>query len=151
MLAKLIADYAVAKKELVAKMEVALKQELREVFVKCPELKNIVWAQYAPYFNDGDECVFAVHEPTFTNDEFDHSIAYGETPNQGDDGIWAWGYNCYNSQEGAVPEEYHSVFEELRKSLASSEMEPILREMFGNHVIVQVTADGVTVEGYSHD
>jgi hypothetical protein len=31
-------------------------------FAANPEVKRIHWLQYTPYFNDGDECVFSVHD-----------------------------------------------------------------------------------------
>ena len=33
-----------------------------DFFAKYPEAKKIVWAQYAPSFNDGAPCIFEVHE-----------------------------------------------------------------------------------------
>lgn len=41
----------------------ALVEAIKEVFQKHPEIASIGWCQYAPHFNDGDPCVFRVHEP----------------------------------------------------------------------------------------
>jgi len=35
------------------------------LFEVCPEIESVYWAQYTPYFNDGDSCVFSVHEPQY--------------------------------------------------------------------------------------
>lgn len=32
-----------------------------EVFKKYPDIKNIGWTQYTPYFNDGEPCEFGVN------------------------------------------------------------------------------------------
>jgi len=41
----------------------ALKEALAEFFDKYPEVETVQWTQYAPYFNDGDACVFSVNDP----------------------------------------------------------------------------------------
>jgi hypothetical protein len=40
-------------------------------FDECPKVQAVVWSQYTPYFNDGDECVFSVNEPCFVTKNFD--------------------------------------------------------------------------------
>lgn len=40
----------------------AVKQEILSIFDEFPHVKKIAWKQYTPYFNDGDPCVFAIHE-----------------------------------------------------------------------------------------
>ena len=48
-------------------------EKLKEFFVKFweenPAIRAVTWTQYAPYFNDGDACVFSVNDPYFTNAE----------------------------------------------------------------------------------
>lgn len=40
-------------------------------FDECPKIQAVIWTQYTPYFNDGDECVFSVNEPYFITKNFD--------------------------------------------------------------------------------
>jgi hypothetical protein len=40
-------------------------------FDECPKVQAVVWSQYTPYFNDGDECIFSVNEPCFVTKNFD--------------------------------------------------------------------------------
>jgi len=36
--------------------------EVQKVFDENPKLLAVCWNQWAPYFNDGDPCIFGVHE-----------------------------------------------------------------------------------------
>ena len=40
-----------------------IKQISDEVFSAMPEIYAFGWTQYAPYFNDGDPCIFGVNDP----------------------------------------------------------------------------------------
>ena len=45
-----------------AKAKVLMHEAFKDFFSKYNEVvENIFWTQYAPYFNDGEECVFSVH------------------------------------------------------------------------------------------
>ena len=46
-------------------------QIIKLFFDECPKVQAVVWSQYTPYFNDGDECVFSVNEPCFITKNFD--------------------------------------------------------------------------------
>jgi len=46
-----------------------LSEAFKEFFTKYPVVEAIAWTQYAPYFNDGDRCVFSVHELCATLDK----------------------------------------------------------------------------------
>lgn len=65
-----------------AKLEEMRKAHMKELqgdfneiiklfFDECPNVQAVVWSQYTPYFNDGDECVFRVNEPCFITKNFD--------------------------------------------------------------------------------
>ncbi len=43
--------------------ESLIKTAFLEFFNQCPRVESIVWVQYAPYFNDGNPCIFSVDEP----------------------------------------------------------------------------------------
>lgn len=48
-----------------------ITRELGQFFERVPQLKSLHWRQYTPYFNDGEPCVFRVHEVSmlFEGDE----------------------------------------------------------------------------------
>lgn len=65
-----------------AKIEAMRKAHMKELqgdfneiiklfFEECPKVQAVVWSQYTPYFNDGDECIFSVNEPYFITKNFD--------------------------------------------------------------------------------
>lgn len=39
-----------------------LTEEFKKLFEDVPELESLKWTQYTPHFNDGDACVFGVHD-----------------------------------------------------------------------------------------
>ena len=62
----IIEKYSEAKNAFQTEAPGLLKEEFKEFFKKVPEVKVIKWAQYTPYFNDGDACIFGVNEPTYS-------------------------------------------------------------------------------------
>lgn len=126
MFDNLINEYEQARYKLISKVRNSLEDHFLEVFNKYPEIKVIQWAQYTPYFNDGDTCEFYVNEfEVFDSFEID-----------------------YDNTKYAS--EYPSllVINDFADSDIGSE---IFKEMFGDHSIVSVTRDGVDIEWCDHD
>lgn len=57
------------RKELRARGESLVKEEIEKFFADNPRVQGVTWTQYAPYFNDGDACIFSVHEFWVTHAE----------------------------------------------------------------------------------
>ena len=57
---------AAAYEKMNAESKGIIVQASKMLYEKYPDLKSIHWTQYTPYFNDGDECEFGVHEICFT-------------------------------------------------------------------------------------
>lgn len=59
-----------------------LIEQLFEPFLKRHKgkIEKIGWTQYTPYFNDGDACVFSVHQPGYkiVGDNMDEDDGYDE-------------------------------------------------------------------------
>jgi len=53
------------RKELAAPLRSTLFERMQRVLIELPEIDSIEWNQYTPYFNDGEECTFSVHELRF--------------------------------------------------------------------------------------
>ena len=127
----------------------------KELFVAYPELKSFGWKQYTPYFNDGEACEFeSLHYyPTINgNEENDgaseqaegeldivmlgsetrYGVGWKKIPNPD--------YDPYYSDIVATVKEFLNQFD-------SDDME----ELFGDHVSIHVTENGVVVEEYDHD
>jgi hypothetical protein len=129
-----------------------------------PYIAKLGWTQYTPYFNDGDPCVFSVGEPWFRTvdddeDEDDYSLAIGYSghPTLGKrDYEWDNARDFDNRRkvfkpyEGTHRESFDACLA-LSEAIESGAFDDVLLEAFGDHCQVTVTADGITVDEYSHD
>ena len=71
------------KKKYMQELQDEFNEIIKLFFEECPKVQAVVWAQYTPYFNDGDECIFSVNEPYFVVEGFDSNeledpYAYGD-------------------------------------------------------------------------
>lgn len=109
------------------------KAAFGEVFAAHPEITAIRWAQYAPSFNDGDPCVFSVHE---------WYAKIGDTKEGGDndDGFLL-------SYESEKVEEAEDDIDALFALFDDDVME----DEFGSSVKVTATRDGFETEEYNDD
>jgi hypothetical protein len=98
-----------------------LAQNFKELFEKYPKLETISWSQYTPYFNDGEECTFRSN----------HKYADIE-------GI------DYNDKE------YEIIEKELQDFMGQFDDE-LLCNLFGDHVQLVVSKEGISVEDYDHE
>lgn len=138
------------------------KEITKEVFEKNPAVTAIIWTQYTPYFNDGDPCVFRVHDPYFTNaneEQMEDISSWGEYEGE-DQAVFSEGAWILTSDSDYAAERRKGMdlqgcdFESLSafdKMLQSSEMEDVMLSMFGDHVRVVATRDGFDVEDHDHD
>lgn len=76
-LTKLIEEIAQLRADFITKAGALFKTDVASVFEALPELEFITWTQYSPYFNDGDECTFSVHDLEYK--------LKGETPEDDDE------------------------------------------------------------------
>jgi hypothetical protein len=163
---KLIADQRELQRQFQEQAQALFKETTTEFFNLNPGINAVKWEQMVPYFNDGDECVFSVHTPTFTNatgEDLESVMFYGEYDGDNDD-IWAVdnmkyvlnsGRDYYESDKRkilagpAVDVESCDLFSSM---IQSSEFEPVLQQMFGSHARVTITRDGIDAEEYfNHD
>lgn len=160
---ELFAQIAKGKEE-ISKIKTELKEKLRnnfhgltkELFQTFPELKSIGWKQYTPYFNDGETCEFrSMHDyPTINgNDE-----NYGESKQEdgvldivtlGSETIWKRGEgNVTNPDYNPYYKEIVDTVKEFLNQFDDEDME----DLFGNHVSIHITENGVEVVEYNdHD
>jgi hypothetical protein len=152
-------------------------------FEECPKVQAVIWSQYTPYFNDGDECVFSVNEPNFVTKNFDpddlqNPYEYEDADEYGclkvpscvanwDEEIardraelakptasdWVKGYypKCIAALEQMKID--FPGYDVKIKAFADllSNNEDMLREVYGDHAAVYLTAAEVIVEEYVHD
>lgn len=125
-----------------------LRPTFKELFVpfleKWEQVKFFRWTQFTPYFNDGEPCVFHVHDLYgYTGHEEE------ELDDEGSLRGWRDPERLEN-QFGDKAAEVCSEFKVLAKEFGDIP-EDILKELFGDHARVTVTRDGIDVEEYSHD
>jgi hypothetical protein len=146
----LIKEFEAQQSEFRKKLEVEMKKTFKSFFDEVTDVKTIIWTQYAPYFNDGDECIFHVHAATFTNatGEELENIHYGEYVGE-DESIFAYGEDSY-SDHNLAPETQQAC-DALDSLIQSQAVEAIFQALFGSHVKVTATAAGFDTEHYDHD
>lgn len=155
--------------------EAALKDAFKDVFDKYPEIKEIYWCQYTPYFNDGDVCHFSVHEFDVSlkcPDDLDSRIEAKETELEASQTAadserlqkeldlltslrdfceeeWSYGESLYVLKRinDARPQEIAKAVKDLQRELPSD----VLESVFGDHARITATREGFSVTEEEHD
>lgn len=116
--------YKDARKALVDMSQEAFRELAQQVFSKYQDVASFSWVQYTPYWNDGDPCVFSVHN-------YEECIEI----------------NGEEQEYGGA----HPACSYIVKMLGGFPGE-ILRDVFGDHCKVIVHKDGkAEVEEYEHE
>lgn len=138
-----------------------------------PGIESFGWIQYTPYFNDGEQCVFSVGNvwfltPDDTVDkedqrlrEEDYYVWEEEHSYSGKKGfartVDVWTYpetGRPHKEEVDNPrwdQRRYERCEVLSQMLYSSHFNLALMAKFGDHAIVTVNKDKITVEFYEHE
>ena len=129
--------------------------QLIDNVLNLPGVVALKWDQYTPYFNDGDECVFYVHEPRviLTGEEGAEDFDYGDgrTTYELWDQPWENGKYVGERVYRVGDIDTTKIYYALEKLSATGTWESIARENFGDHAEVTATKDGFSVEYYEHD
>lgn len=118
----------------------AFKECVKVFFQACPEVQAVVWSQYTPYFNDGDECTFGVNEVTFVLQNFDRDDLLNPYEYEDDE----YGVGSYDTS-GKYKPEYRKLSSFINAN------EDIMKSCFGDHTSVYVTPTEIITEEYDHD
>lgn len=149
-----------------------LSEKLFKVFEENPELTQISWTGYTPYFNDGETCEYGVNEPSFCfTEEFAKSLIDTTYLKK-----WTNEVRKVTAEEASVLTgaedglDYERSLYEIRQYLSSPNNERLLQNLedvnkfiasmgetckiiFGDHVQITLRRGekDFVVEGYSHD
>lgn len=138
---EIIKTRALAKAKKVIEDVERLEKDFAAFFAACPEVESLSWTQYTPHFNDGDACVFSVHELREHGQRYDDSSDWAQL----------FGSSRWNRETKAyddTPGKYSvSILPDPR-----SYDEDLMLELFGDHAVVTAHRDGTfSTDYYSHD
>lgn len=168
------------KDQLSKDSEKLFKISCKEIFKNNPDFSSFSWTQYTPHWNDGDSCEFSAHtdyiyidEEEEENDLYNAEIDLKELKKkektiknllaeidslkkQGkkqDDWEIKHKQNRIEKLNQLNLEEVEKRFNFLRdiNDLLGKIDQDTFERMFGDHVKVKVTAQGVETEEYEHD
>lgn len=136
-----------------------------------PGIHSFGWRQYTPYYNDGEPCVFGVGNiwfltPEAVEDPEDKKLreddyyrweevhSYGGFGETVKDQVYDEPKRRYVDVERQNPHHNQRLFEvceRLSAEVWSGEFHVALLAAFGDHAIVTVNKDKITVEYFEHD
>lgn len=147
---QIVAQINESKERLKVASQEAFKRGFKAVFEDYPFLGEVAWAQYTPYFNDGEPCEFGVNEVVLAElgEETDGYFEDGE-------GFYSKSRDeVYRDGEFKKNDAYDRRYADCRRvaaSLVNAIPSDVMRDMFGDHVAVRVTREGVDVVEYDHE
>ncbi|MER6102385.1 hypothetical protein ABT115_08650 [Streptomyces sp. NPDC001832] len=137
---------------------------LLQALLDDPTITEFGWAQYTPYFNDGEVCEFSagevwvrtIEEVDTEEHEYDnYELSWDYHPSLGRES-WEYRGEWPNREyvglgyKGPDEERYHQV-KALNAAIASGWYDTALLNAFGDHALVTVRKNGIEVESYEHD
>lgn len=120
---EVIKSFKVAKEQFIENVKAIFVEEAKKFFEDNPGVESIYWTQYTPYWNDGEECTFSRH---------DHDFTYFDDVE-----------DKRNTEYRAFDSEFSVVIDRIPNE--------IYLDMFGDHVEVSISRDGINVQGYNHE
>jgi hypothetical protein len=125
------------RKQLQESATPTIKALFTAFFEEMTTINRVAWTQYTPYFNDGSECVFSVHEPHFE---------LVDEPMDDDDSFYDWhDYYSFRDKQPALYAATGALYDAMQA------MEDEFRLAFGDHARVIADRNGFNVEREHHD
>ena len=114
----------------------------KEAFVEMPKVQAFRWAQYTPYFADGEACVFSIGElqVKLRDGSYEDFDASDSEYDEGFNGAWSL---------RKIDIDLHDKMECLSEKL--NELETTLLAVFGDHQMITVYPDRIQAEEHEHD
>lgn len=129
------------------------KSIFKDFITTHPDISELRWKQYTPYFNDGDPCEFRLTDlainfnydalPFYIREDSlpDSPEAYEDIKDDYDGGM-----SYYSLIDGEFKNNFRELESYMHKNMT------ILESIFGNDVQIVVTKDGIDISDYtSHD
>jgi hypothetical protein len=136
-------EFKAKRANLVKELQTEFPSLITPLLSQSKKIESIGWRQYTPYFNDGDECVFGVHnDDIYVNGEDQYDMPFVRKT------VWDGSKSVPN--EEADPHEI-DIVEQIEKVLQSIP-EDFYKDLFGDHTAVTIHKDGrIETEEYDHD
>jgi hypothetical protein len=139
------------------KLQKSIKELFSEFWANNPDIQTVVWTQYAPYFNDGDACVFAVHDPVFTNFRLEDSdttvreVCWGDYEDEEKNHISVQAWTVEKDIEDFKLNANVDSIKSLSSFLCSDVVSDVMENTFGSDSLVIATREGFEVQEYEHN
>lgn len=134
--------------ELVKELQRDFPNLLAPLFSESKRIESIGWRQYTPYFNDGDECVFGVHNDDLTINGIDEYDGNEKDIEFIRERIWN-GSNWVKNPE--IDKHEFDLLKQIENVLKSVP-DDFYKDLFGDHVRVTIHKDGrIETEEYEHN
>ena len=141
---KLNDEIEVKRQKATGLFKVALKEALNNVLKD--GISKIKWKQYTPYFNDGEACIFSVHEPVFY---IDNGIIPNYFSLEEDEEDGGWYYLSFRNAEKNNDKVLQSI-EKLNSFFTELDNFYFLNS-FDDHVEIIYDGQEFEINDYSHD
>jgi hypothetical protein len=132
------------KEKVTGLFKVALKEALDDVLKT--GISKIKWRQYTPYFNDGEACIFSVHEPIFY---IDNGMVpkYFSLEEDEEDGGWYYA-SSYAAEKNE--DRFSDEIERLNKMFFDLDNYYFLNS-FDDHAEIIYDGKEFEINDYTHD
>ncbi len=154
-LSELRAQVEKARNEMKEAAQNVVKDGTKEIFNTYGDIiHSFGWRQYTPYFNDGDSCEFSMHELfVIAHADLDEYEDHGDWVYEGSPSFMSYSYGSEVSRiTGDQADDRYieakQACESIYSALATGDL---AKDVFGDHVKVIFTPEGVDVEDYQHE
>lgn len=138
-----LAAFQAKREALVAQLRTEFPTLIAPILAESKRIESIGWLQYTPYFNDGDECTFGVHnDDLYINGENEYELDWLNEK------VWTGGKYEKNPD---VDQEELIVLKNIKEVLGSIP-DDFYKDLFGDHSMVTINKNGtIEVSDYDHD
>jgi hypothetical protein len=140
-------------------------EQLIRPLLDSPRISSIRWEQCTPYYNDGDVCEFGVGDLRFAGPDLNDA----DNDDYGDDHLSLWNVHLRGGQPSRYvrsadgwgawedygdvlpPHPDYEIMQALAEPVSFGSFDELLMAAFGDHAVVTIYSDRITVESYDHD
>lgn len=142
------------KKRMQKEAEEAFHTAAKDFFVEFPKVKEITWAQYTPYFNDGETCYFSISDVYFLKEAgSDYPCPY-QISEESDIVFLNWNldfFEKYSPKYDSQKPDAHTYEGMNIMTRFLNDIDDQLQNFLGDHIMVVLNADGIEVREYDHE